>query len=119
MSDDPQPQPQPQPEPQPQQIPVLVDVPADLETGVYSNFLVVWHSAHDFTLDFAVVGRTSEQDGQLVVKAPVVSRVKVPVSVIFSIAQAIAQNVDQYERVYGPITSRANQGPLYPPPSPE
>lgn len=108
-------QPPPQPPPQPQQIPVLVDVPAELETGVYANLLAVWHSAYDFTLDFAVVGRTTEQDGQLVVKAPVVARVKVPVSVIFSIAQAIAQNVDQYERVYGPITPRANEGPLYPP----
>ena len=29
-----------------------LDVPADLEAGVYANALTVWHTADEFTLDF-------------------------------------------------------------------
>jgi hypothetical protein len=27
-------------------------LPADLESGAYANFLAVWHTVHEFTLDF-------------------------------------------------------------------
>jgi hypothetical protein len=50
-----------------------------------------------------------DQNGELVVPTPVVARVKVPTSVIFEIARAIAENVDRYEASYGPIPQAPQQ----------
>jgi hypothetical protein len=91
----------------PQRTPVRLHVPETIGQGVYANVVAVWHTAHDFTLDFAVAGMPQPaDDGTPVVPAEVVARVKVPTSVIFQIAQAIATNVDGYERSYGPLTPR-------------
>ena len=84
---------------------VALQPPKGGEAGKYANVAVVWHTQHDFTLDFAVLGMTrTAEDGSAIIEAPIVSRVKVPVSVIFQIARAIAENVDKYEHTYGPIT---------------
>ena len=32
-----------------------IDVPPELEAGAYANFLWTWHTAHEFTLDFAAL----------------------------------------------------------------
>jgi hypothetical protein len=50
-----------------------------------------------------------DANGELVVPTPVVARVKVPTSVIFEIARAIAENVDRYEASYGPIPQAPQQ----------
>ena len=34
-------------------------VPEALQTGTYANFLGVWHTGHEFTLDFSVTMRWS------------------------------------------------------------
>jgi hypothetical protein len=52
----------------------------ELEAGVYANFLSVWHTPHEFTLDFGAI-QPAEPDEEEELKTPcrVVSRVKVPV----------------------------------------
>jgi Protein of unknown function (DUF3467) len=94
-----------------------VNVPEEQGLGVYSNLLAVWHTEHDFTLDFVQYGMPQpDESGKLVMPATVVARVKVPVSVIFSIARAIAENVSRYEDQFGKITPRPiDESPLYPP----
>ena len=91
---------------EPQKRPIAFRVPDDLQAGVYANLLAVWHTAHEFTLDFAVSGMPQAAGEGLPaqIHAPVVARVKVPPSVIFSIARAIADNVDKYEQQFGSIT---------------
>jgi hypothetical protein len=86
--------------------PIAFRVPDDLQAGAYANLLAVWHTAHEFTLDFAVSGMPqSAGEGQPPqITAPVVARVKIAPSVIFSIARAIADNVDKYEQQFGSIT---------------
>lgn len=79
--------------------PLSIDLPPELKNGVYANAAAVWHTPYDFTLDFLSMGspegpRTS---------ATVVTRVKVPIQVIFQIASAIAENVDRYEKTFGSI----------------
>lgn len=82
-------------------------VPDELRVGVYSNVMAVWNSGpHDFTLDFAVFDQPQETAEGVVVPAQVVARVKVPPSVIFQIATAIAKQVTTYEGTFGPITPR-------------
>jgi hypothetical protein len=93
-------------------------IPPDDVTGCYSNIVAVWHTPYDFTLDFGVLGQPVERDDELVVDTPVVARVKLPVSVIFSLAKAIAENVDNYEKAFGAITPSAPDGPLFPPQEP-
>jgi hypothetical protein len=90
----------------PQRTPIRLHVPETIGQGVYANVVAIWHTAHDFTLDFAVAGLPQTGEEGSVVPAEVVARVKVPTSVIFQIAQAIATNVDNYERSYGPLTPR-------------
>ena len=83
-------------------------VPEELQNGQYSDIVSVWHNPYGFTLDFAVLDQAREDgDGNVVVPAHVNARMKIPASVIFQIARAIAENVDTYENTFGPIT----QGP--------
>ena len=96
-------------------------VPDELKVGAYANVMAIWNNGpHDFTLDFAVTGMPQQApDGQVVAPADVVARVKVAPSVVFQIAKAIADNVDSYEKQFGPITPRPpDTTPTFPPEEP-
>ena len=58
-----------------------IDVPPELEGGVYANFLGTWHTAHEFTLDFAAV----------------------PPTVVFNMIRTIHANMTLYEETFGAI----------------
>lgn len=88
-------------------------VPPKEEAGVYANVVGVWHTPHEFTLDFALMGLPQPQsDGSVAVEAPVVARVKLPISVIFQLAQAIAGNIDLYEKSHGPLPPSSSERPF-------
>lgn len=95
----------------------LIEVPNELETGQYSNFLSVWSGPHDFTLDFAVLGQAQrdEETGRVVVPAKVVSRVKVPLTMAQDVLRALASNVSKFEEQAGPIWKPGDDRPMYPP----
>lgn len=94
----------------PQQAQVRMEIPDELKAGVYANVAAIWHGPYEFTLDFGVAGMPEhDENGDLIVPTPVVARVKVPTSVIFEIARAIAENVDRYEASYGPIPQTPQQ----------
>ena len=81
-------------------------VPPDLEAGVYANFLGVWHSAYEFTLDFATTqpARPAEDDPERTVMPVLVSsRVKIPVTLIFDVVRALNENMTRYEDTFGEI----------------
>jgi len=81
-----------------------LQVAGDLEVGEYANFLAVWHSPHDFTLDFAVTGQAqATEDGNVSVPCRVVARIKIPPTVAEDMLQALASNITRYEEVAGPI----------------
>ena len=85
-------------------------VDPDLASGAYANFATVWHTAHEFTLDFFAPA----QPGAAAFTHT--ARVRVPPSVIFSVARAIADNVNQYEDSFGAIDAPDSDGDVYPPP---
>ncbi|HVS67007.1 MAG TPA: DUF3467 domain-containing protein [Mycobacteriales bacterium] len=92
---------------------IQIHVPDDVQTGVYANMALVWHTPFDFTMDFAVLQPTVPgQDGESVTPARVVARVKFPPSQIFQLLQAINANMTKYEEAFGPIA-----GPGRPEPS--
>jgi hypothetical protein len=81
-------------------------VPPDLEGGVYANILGVWHTGHEFTLDFAVTQPTlvpTDPSEPATVPCRVVTRVKIPPSLIFDIMRALNENMDRYEAIFGMI----------------
>src|SRR4051794_4666305 len=74
--------------------------------GVYANFLGVWHTAHEFTLDFAVTqppGLAEMADGTAVTRVPcqVVARVKVPPTVLFDFLRTVNENLTNWEQNFG------------------
>lgn len=79
-----------------------VEVPSEELGGSYANFLSVWHTAHEFTLDFGVTQPSQPTDpaddnSPVVVNCHVVSRVKIPVPVVFDVLRALNQNMTRYE----------------------
>jgi hypothetical protein len=82
-------------------------MPPKLAAAPYADLVAVSHNMHGFTIDFAADAGTDDEG---IISAQVVARVKVPPSVVFQIAQAIAENVSQYEARFGPITSGPTQG---------
>jgi hypothetical protein len=78
---------------------VNIQIQPETIGGVFSDSALIWHNEHGFTLDFTVQPAPDGPDRLIV------ARVRVPPSVIFQIARAIAQNVDLYEQRYGKITA--------------
>lgn len=88
------------PEPQ---LGVQINVPPEEEGGTYSNFLSVWHTGHEFTFDFCATQPVQETEEGPVLGCRVVSRVRVPPTLVFDILRALNDNMTKYEDVYGEI----------------
>ena len=85
-----------------------LNVPPELEGGAYANVLGVWHTVYEFTLDFAAmqppqVVDENDPNSAAVVPCRVVSRVKVPVTVVFDLIRALNENMTKYEERFGEI----------------
>jgi hypothetical protein len=81
-----------------------IQVPESLQDGVFADFLSVWHSTHDFTLDFAVTDQPRPTgDGSFTTPCRVVARVKIPLTLADDVLRALADNVSRFEDVAGPI----------------
>ena len=94
-----------------------ITLPPELEGGTYSNVLHVHHTAYEFTLDFGVM-RPPEQarpGGAMRVPVRVVSRIRIPVTLLFEVLKALNQNLTNYEATFGPIEEP--KGPQPPPPA--
>lgn len=75
-------------EPQGQE--VQVELPADLEVGVYANFALVSSNAHDFIIDFCQM--RPQQSPEEPASVRVVSRVRIAPTFVGPLLQAISQN---------------------------
>ena len=87
-------------------IELQMDVPPELEGGTYANVLNVWHTAYEFTLDFGVMQQVGEpEDAEAAVQVPVrvVSRVRIPVTLLFEVLKALNTNMTGYESTFGSI----------------
>ena len=97
-----------------------VRIPEETRPGTYANFMTCWHTAYEFTLDFAVTQplelRTTEAGEQLhVVPADVVARVKVPPGLLFNIIRALNENMTLYEQAFGEIRRPGEDAIALPP----
>jgi hypothetical protein len=69
---------------------IQVDLPPDLETGIYANFALVGSGEHDFVIDFCQVDPRREEGDPPRVR--VVSRIRIAPSFVGPLLQAISQN---------------------------
>jgi hypothetical protein len=95
-------------EPTPPGVNFRLDVPEEERGGRYSNFLAVWHTGHEFTLDFAATQPpqppdSSDEESRAVVPCQVVARVRIPVSLVFDVLRTLNENMTRYEAKYGEI----------------
>lgn len=76
---------------------IAVSVDPEMRHGLYANFLVVSHTAHEFTLDFcqSLPGSEGSMD--------VVSRVKVAPTMVGRILEALSENLAVYENRFGSV----------------
>jgi hypothetical protein len=75
-----------------------LDVPAELEAGVYASVLSAWYTPHEFTLDFGI--EVADDPAR---QLQCVARVKVPPGVVFKLLRIIHARMTEYEGEYGPI----------------
>jgi tRNA(Phe) wybutosine-synthesizing methylase Tyw3 len=90
----------------------------EVESGVYADFVSVWHQPHLFILDFSVhtnPPQMIEVDGQQVLNVParMVARVRIRPEQIFEIMKALNHQLTQWEKKQGQL--RRDEPPLTPP----
>jgi Protein of unknown function (DUF3467) len=103
--------------------PVAFEVRSEpaLEGGVYANAVAIWHTPHEFTLDFLVNAAPptpgQNDEGDAVIKMPfrLVSRVRVAPTAVFDIIRAINENMTAYENQFGAIHRPGQDAPMFPP----
>jgi hypothetical protein len=97
-------------QPQQQQTEFEIQVPPDQEAGEYANFLMVWHTPHEFTLDFAVMQPSQPADNGVKVPCRVVSRVRITPAIMLDILNAMNENVNRYTQSFGEINRPGGHG---------
>jgi hypothetical protein len=92
---------------------IRVEVPDGEVNGRYANFLTVWHTPHEFTLDFGVIqpAEVDDDDGTTVVPCPVVARLKIAPSLVFDVLRALNDNMTRYESKFGEISRPTRKRP--------
>ena len=79
----------------------------DVETGVYANFVSLWHQPDCFVLDFSVFTQppqvVSDSDGSKHVELParIVSRVRIPPAQVFELMKALNDQLSMWEAEHG------------------
>jgi hypothetical protein len=84
-------------------------VPDDKVAGAYANVVGVWHTPHEFAIDFAVVQPfAGGPEGSM--QALVTARVRVPPTIVFDLLRAINENLAEYETEFGEIKRPEDAG---------
>jgi Protein of unknown function (DUF3467) len=81
---------------------------------IYANFCAVNHTPFDFTLTFCEMAPLSERDvraaeSEHVVRAPIKSRIVVPVQVVPNLVAALQEQL----RIYSESAGNAGRGPVH------
>ena len=87
---------------------VNIELKEDVAQGTYSNLAIITHSSSEFVLDFVRV-----MPG--VPKAEVKSRVILTPEHVKRLLQALADNIEKYEKMHGPVKNiEPHSGPVVP-----
>ena len=89
---------------------IQVELPPELEVGVYANFALVQSAEHDLTLDFCQLTPPTEEG--VPPRARVVSRIRIAPSFVGPLLQAISQNAFTREEMLKRIKEQLEGGEL-------
>jgi hypothetical protein len=80
-----------------------INLPQDQSAGVFADFVRAWHTKDAFVLDFATLIQPphSGEEGQVVLDATVVSRVRIPPAQVFELMKALEQQLSAWEKENG------------------
>lgn len=94
----------------PKQNQLNIELPEEIAEGIYSNLAIIAHSNSEFVIDFVRIVPNAP-------KAKVKSRVILTPQHAKRLLAALADNVQKFEKQYGPIgdVSGGNKGPNFPP----
>jgi hypothetical protein len=95
-------------EPPPAEATFQLNVPPELEGGSYANLLSVWHTAHEFTLDFSATQpaqpvNPDDPASGVLIPCRVVARIRIAPTLVFDVIRALNENMTRYEDKYGSI----------------
>lgn len=88
---------------------IQVELPPELEVGVYANFALVQGGPHDFTLDFCQLTPPRNEDDPP--KARVVSRIHIAPTFVGPLLQAISTNAFNRDEVVRKAQQEQEGGP--------
>jgi hypothetical protein len=77
---------------------IQIELPPELENGIYANFALVHHTQHELTIDFCQLGVTPPQPGDSP-KAKIVARIHIAPTFVMPLLQALSTNVARREDV--------------------
>jgi hypothetical protein len=80
---------------------VQLNVPPDKIAGSYANVVSVWHTPHDFAIDFCV--NQPYASGPTALAVQVVARVRIPPTIVLDLLRALNDNLGQYEDKFGQV----------------
>lgn len=96
---------------------IEMNIPPEAATGVFADFVGVWHTKSVFVLDFSAFIQPPElrdhpdkDEKVIVAKAQVVARVRIPPEQVFEIMKALEQHLSAWEREMG--KPPPTEGPL-------
>jgi hypothetical protein len=87
---------------------VQLNVPPDKIAGSYANVVSVWHTPHDFAIDFCINQPYASGPNALAVQ--VVSRVRIPPTIVLDLLRALNDNLGQYEDEFGQVKRPGEDG---------
>jgi hypothetical protein len=99
---------QPQP-PSGHHVQIEINVPPEMEAGVFANFAGIWQDDASLVIDFAAVVAapqpTQLEGGQSAVhvRAKVVSRVRIPPKQVIELMRGLGTQLDVWEKGHGPV----------------
>ena len=77
-------------------------IPDALLGGAYASGAMVWHTPHEFTIDFFASDAPPGDDPDMI-PSSVTARVRIPVTLIFDLIRELNESMTRYERAYGEI----------------
>lgn len=69
--------------------------------GAYANDALVWHTRHEFTVDFLAPWLYPFDDNE---SPLIVARVRIPTTAMFDIVRKLSSGIGEYEAEHGRLT---------------
>lgn len=99
----------------PPQLKFDVELPSEVETGVFADFANIWHTPNTFVLDFlSVKGPVADEGTGPRLPVKVAARVRIPPEQIFPLIDALTKQGQRWLRETGRSAPPENWAPQAP-----